>query len=356
MRQGQKSRSLQVTKVLKSARPSKGTFAPAVDEDDARRLVELVGDHDEAVIDFRVFADSKTAKTRESKLFRDGVRLPRGKYRGTIGELMETLKKRNAQGMGVYYSLNESDGHGVKTANIKSVRVVQLDLDETAPPDVWDIEPHMVMQSSPGRHQALFMIEPTTDFDLAQNVVRRVAVMFGGDPNVSDRARVFRMPGFFHQKAKPYRSRIIDIDHFKRRYTLAELDSLLPPLPRRLVDKSKKGIGTIGVAAAELLFANLDVQQLSGNENWQRFAMALHSSCNGDEEVAGLFFDFCATGDGYGDIDTDARNRARWESFEASRDGGVGVGTLRYMCIKLGVPGGIVFRLFNNAAGDFDNE
>ncbi|UPJ50784.1 PriCT-2 domain-containing protein [Bradyrhizobium sp. 200] len=329
---------------------------PAFDEDDARRLVELVGDHVEAVMDFRVFADSKPAKARMSKLFRDGAQLPRMKWRDTIGELMPTLQKRNAQGCGVYYSLNESNGKGVKNANIKAVRVVPLDLDETAPPDLWDIEPHMVMESSPGRHQALFMIEPTTDFDLAQSVTKRMAVKFGGDPNVSDRARVFRMPGFRHQKAAPFTSRILQIDHFKRRYTLPELDSLLPPLPRRFVNSNDMGIGTIGVDKAKLLFENLDVECLSGNEKWQRFAMALHSACNADEEVAELFFDFCGTGDGYGDEDTDARNRLRWESFDASREGGVGIGTLRHMCLQFRVPGLVCFELFNTAARDFDDE
>jgi hypothetical protein len=214
----------------------------------------------------------------------------------------------------------------------------------------------MLMQSSPARHQALFMIEPSREFALAQNVTKRIAVKFGGDPNVTDRARVFRMPGFLHQKAKPFLSRIVDIDHFKRRYSLAELDALLPPLPRSLIDQNDKGIGTIGVDEATLLFDNLNVECLSGNASWQRFAMALHSSCNGDDEVAELFFNFCATGDGYGDDDSDARNRLRWESFDASREGGLGIGTLRRMCLEFKVPGMICFKLLNTARRDFDNE
>jgi hypothetical protein len=82
----------------------------------------------------------------------------------------------------------------------------------------------------------------------------------------------------------------------------------------------------------------------------------LHSACNGDEVVAELFFDFCATGGGYGDDESDARNRLRWESFEASRDGGVGIGTLRRMCLEFKVPGMICFELFNTAGRDFDDE
>ena len=163
------------------------------------------------------------------------------KYRGTIGELQPTLQKRNAQGMGVFYSVNESDGHGVKTANIKAVRVVQLDLDETAPPDVWAIEPHMLMQSSPGAPSSDILDQIVARLRTsADTATKRMAFKFGGDPNVTDRAEVFRMPGFLHQKAKPFLSRIVDIDHFKRRYSLAELDALLPPLPRLLIDPERQ--------------------------------------------------------------------------------------------------------------------
>lgn len=325
------------------------------DEYDAVRLVELVGNSAEAVMDFRVFAESKVARARMSAIFRAGGQLPRMKYRGTIGQLIPTLQRLNAKGMGIYYSLNRSDGQGVKSANIKAVRVLPLDLDMTAPPEAWDIEPHMVMRSSPGRHQALFMVKPTTNFELASNVVKRLAVEFGGDPTVCDRARVFRLPGFVHQKADPFTSRIISIDHFAPRYAIEHLHELLPPLPRKFDNSNDKGIGSIGVAEATLLFANLDVKCLKGNDAWQRFAMALHSACNDDEAVAEQFFDFCMT-DGSYDDDDDARNRLRWESFDASKEGGVGIGTLKRMCLEFKVPGLIVFQIFNTAKRDFDDE
>ena len=258
--------------------------------------------------------------------------------------------------MAVYYGANESDGNGVKSENIKAVRVLPVDLDGTPPPDVWPVEPHLLMESPPGRHQALLMVEPTIDFELASNLIKRLAYELGGDATVNDRARVLRLPGFNHQKGTPFTSRILDVNHFRRAYTLAELDGLLPPLPRRFVNADGKGIGIIGVDEAKLLFANLDPQCLDGNENWQRFAMALHSACNGDQEVAELFFDFCSTADGYGDEGTDALNRVRWESFDANRENGVGIGTLRHLCLKFRVPGLVIFQLFNTAKRDFDDE
>lgn len=334
----------------------KGAPKLAFEPIDAERLVELIGDEGGAVMDFRVFPDSPTAKARLSAIFRAGGPLPRLKYRGKLANLSPKLQMLNAKGFGIFYSLNESDGHGVKNANIVAVRVIPVDLDERKPPKVWDIEPHAVIETSPGRHQALFMVKATTNFDLAQNVAKRMAVKFGGDPVVTDRARIFRLPGFYHRKATPFRSRIIDIDHFKRRYTVEQLDASLPKLPLRFIDTNDKGIGTIGVAEAKLLFTNLDVDHLNGNAAWQRFAMALHSACNADDDVAELFFEFCSTAAGYGDNGSDALNRQRWESFDASRDNGVGIGTLRFMCLEFKVPGLVVFQLFNTAKRDFDDE
>jgi hypothetical protein len=331
---------------------------PAFNERDARRLVELVGDHEGAVMDFRIFAESKSAKARMSELFRAGERLPRLKFRGTLAEHMPKLQAANLKGMGCYYSLNESDGKGVKRANIKAVRVIPVDLDKSAPPDIWPrlLTPHLVMESSPGRHQALFMIEPTTDYDRAADIAKRLALEFGGDPTVFDRSRVFRMPGFLHQKAKPFTSRIVTVQHFEPRHTLARLHKLLPKLPRSFASTTDKGIGIIGVAEAKLLFENMDPECLDGNETWQSFAMALHAACNGCEEVAELFFDFCSTADGYGDEGSDALNRVRWESFSADHEGGVGIGTLRYLCLKFRVPGLVMFQVFNTAKRDFDDD
>jgi hypothetical protein len=257
--------------------------------------------------------------------------------------------------MGIFYSLNKTDGHGVKGANIVRVRCIPVDLDEATPPRRWKPKPHMVMRSSPGRHQALFLIRPTRNFELAQNVAKRMALKFGGDPTVSDRARVLRLPGFYHRKAEPYRSRIISIDAELPRYTIEQLDTMLPSLPRHFISTNDKGIGLIEPDQAELLFDHLDVEQLRGNAPWQRFAMALHSACNADDDVAEMFFNFCASDGAYDEAD-DALNRRRWESFEVGKEGGLGIGTLRRLCLEFGVPGNVMFEIFNDAREDFDDE
>jgi hypothetical protein len=127
-------------------------------------------------------------------------------------------------------------------------------------------------------------------------------------------------------------------------------------LPRGQSRANDKGVGQIGPAEAKLLFENLNVECLNSNETWQTFAMALHMACNACDEVAGMFFDFCALDGAYCDEGTIELNKLRWESFSVDHAGGVGIGTLRHLCREFGVPSLTMFRLFNTAPGDFRND
>ncbi len=42
--------------------------------------------------------------------------------------------------MAVYYSLNESDGRGVKRDNIKAVTFLPVDLDKSSLPNPWPVD------------------------------------------------------------------------------------------------------------------------------------------------------------------------------------------------------------------------
>ena len=61
------------------------------------------------------------------------------------------------------------------------------------------------------------------------------------------------------------------------------------------------------------------------------------------------------TDDNYG-VDDDDRNRMRWDSFTAGKDGGLTIATLRKLCYDAQLPAGVRFTIFNDAAGNFDNE
>jgi putative DNA primase/helicase len=73
-----------------------------------------------------------------------------------------------------------------------------------------DPEPHVVVESSPGKYHAYWLVE---DFPLEQftPVMKTIAARFGGDKSVHDLPRVMRLPGFIHQKGAPFRSRLVHV-------------------------------------------------------------------------------------------------------------------------------------------------
>lgn len=93
------------------------------------------------------------------------------------------------------------------------------------PPFSWMVE------TSLGKVQADYLLkEPTTDIDRVEHLNQRLGVAVGGD-NVWNRGRILRLPGFVNlNHPGEQRAHLVDF-HPDRRYTLDELDLLLPQLP-----------------------------------------------------------------------------------------------------------------------------
>jgi hypothetical protein len=126
------------------------------------------------------------------------------------GRVASRLAKLNDRGAGVFAMINRGDGKGRKAENVIEVRAVFVDLDGT-PLSVLDrapLEPHIVVESSPGRFHAYWRLEglPREQFAAVQLAL---AQRFDGDPAVKDLPRVMRLPGFYHLKSAPFRTRIL---------------------------------------------------------------------------------------------------------------------------------------------------
>jgi len=148
---------------------------------------------------------------------------------GTIDQHFTTLEKLNKNGAGIFVTINCTDGKGRKHDNVVSVRAVFVDLDGAPlePVMQWALPPHIVVESSPGRYHAYWLVDDTvrvTDFTGLQ---KKLAKLFLGDPTVHDLPRVLRLPGFFHRKGKPFRTRIEHLDATLPRYSLSELRAAL---------------------------------------------------------------------------------------------------------------------------------
>ena len=172
---------------------------PQVNIDDAKSFIELLGSGEQY---FQTFSDG------------DGPYQPYlvAQFHQTFDDAKERLMELNELGAGVFVTINETDGTGRKAENIIAVRAVFLDLDGSPLEPVMraEIQPHCVVESSPGKYHVYWMVNGLSveEFKLYQTALIE---KFSGDKQVKDVSRVMRIPGFIHQKDEPFLSRILEI-------------------------------------------------------------------------------------------------------------------------------------------------
>jgi hypothetical protein len=158
--------------------------------------------------DFKVFTFQTFADTEVE----DSRRLVRVLH-GSLNQHFETLTALNAAGAGIYVTVNQTDGRGRTAQNITHVRAQFVDLDGAplAPVLEWSLKPRIVIESSPGKYHAYWLVtkEASTDFDGFRERQRQLAKLFNADPKCIDLPRVLRLAGFIHRKAAPFRCRIV---------------------------------------------------------------------------------------------------------------------------------------------------
>ena len=151
----------------------------------------------------------------------DGPRLRRVLH-GRFNALSSELDALNQAGAGIFVMVNRGDGvtkagaASCRTAaNVIAVRATFVDLDGAPIAPVLDgpIAPDWVVQSSPGRWHAYWLVDdcPLDQFSLIQSAL---AAKFGGDPSVKDLPRVMRVPGFVHWKHEPFVSQLFLPAHY----------------------------------------------------------------------------------------------------------------------------------------------
>lgn len=64
--------------------------------------------------------------------------------------------------------------------------------------------PSIVIESSPGKHHAYWIIEDILPLNEFKPCQKALANLLGSDPKICDLPRVMRVPGFLHQKGQPF--------------------------------------------------------------------------------------------------------------------------------------------------------
>jgi hypothetical protein len=121
------------------------------------------------------------------------------------------LSHENGSGANVYMAANPLlPGTRKRTKeSIASVRHLYIDIDTDGDARLAALlasvlvpPPTSILATSPGKYQALWRVEGF-DFDRQEQTLKRLAMVFGGDPACTDRNRVLRVPGFLNKKYDP---------------------------------------------------------------------------------------------------------------------------------------------------------
>ncbi|WP_119286341.1 DUF3987 domain-containing protein [Azohydromonas sediminis] len=167
-----------------------------VDLASARRFLDLLAGSE--AVTFQCFDDRGEDRTLARILH------------GHIEEHAAALRRLNEAGAGIFWVPNRLDGRGRRAQNVVGIRAVFLDLDGAplAPVAEAPAPPHAIIESSPGRYHAYWLV---ADCKLEQfaGLQKALAMKFGGDPSVHDLPRCMRLPGFVHRKAAPFVSRLL---------------------------------------------------------------------------------------------------------------------------------------------------
>ena len=147
-------------------------------------------------------------------------------FHGTIKEHFHALAELNKQGAGIFFTVNETNLLGRTTDHILKVRALFIDLDGTPLPETWELLPHVVTNTSPGKYHAYWLVKdvPLVSFSLFQE---SLANKFKSDPKVKDLPRIMRVAGFYHQKKKPFPVTIHQIASRIEPYTRADIKNSL---------------------------------------------------------------------------------------------------------------------------------
>jgi hypothetical protein len=140
--------------------------------------------------------------------------------------------------VGVYITVNETNGKGRTKKDIIRVRAVFREADSPNLPPT-PLAPTMVVETSPGHKHEYFLISDSWPADEQGRadflaVMERMIESYGSDPGAKDISRVLRLPGFLHRKTKtPYLVRITQVHPQLRRYSRNEILAAFPPLPKQ---------------------------------------------------------------------------------------------------------------------------
>lgn len=133
---------------------------------------------------------------------------------GYLDDLWDQLVDWNLKGADIYCMVNRGDGKGRKAWNVTALTAFFVSTHDQPIERIISlpVRPHIIVQIGPASFQAYWKVVPDPitkgnrwqKAEIFRQVQSHLAATVGGDPNLTDLARVTHVPGFFTYKRKPY--------------------------------------------------------------------------------------------------------------------------------------------------------
>jgi len=278
------------------------------DIDQARRFLTLLDETAEKFT-FQTFNDKKIEDS--------GPDVLANWFHGDIDSLFTRLVNYNRLGAGIFVMVQSGDGTGRNTKAVDRIRCIFNENDHGLvrdyPPG---IEPHIIVESSPGKQHHYFMCNGLELADF-KPIQWRMINDYGSDPNAHDLPRVLRVPGFYHNKENPHLVSILH-ESGEQAYSRDQLITAFPPSakPQKTASGSSGDDtgGKISEAQVLALRSALNWLDCDDYKEWIEVGIALK---NIGMDGKSLWLDWSSTSDKFD------RGQAfeKWDSFTADSAG-----------------------------------
>ena len=228
---------------------------------DTKRWIEALTGSPDTPITWQVFADAK------------GCDIKPRHWKATLADASDALHDINADGGGIYASINDCEG-GRRAEHVTAIRAVFVDCDD-GEPESWHLQPSIVVDSARGPHAYWVLSHDVSpaEFTAAQ---KRLAALYGSDASIHDPPRVMRVPGFDHRKTHepiPVTVREASGARWSLAQVLADVPELAAPAPKEDGPKAELPPAEVGEAHPYALRAlEAEAAMLAGAESARRNA------------------------------------------------------------------------------------
>jgi len=186
----------------------------SIDLDQARLFIELLRGDGDSVVCWQLFNDSGLDNTFPEN------------FHGKLTDVLPRVNQLQNNGFGVFITINPTDGLGRTVDNIISYDWAFADVDGKDIPTDFPLLPGFVSQRDSTHGHVYWPVEGCLTAAQYSRMQKRIAMYLDSDQQVTDVARVARVPGFYHLKDRtnPVKYSVSVNNQLDFNYTIDEIE------------------------------------------------------------------------------------------------------------------------------------